>query len=78
MPAAWDIVSWLTAIGLVAAVIVPMLRREGDLGLYLLAVVSGVLVPIWTIWLGASLRPNPEPDARRPGPRSPSTRATRR
>ncbi len=63
MPAAWDIVSWLTAIGLVAAVIVPMLRPEGDLGLYLLALVSGVLVPIWTIWLGASLRPNPEPDA---------------
>jgi len=31
----------------------------GDLGLYLLLLVSGVLVPIWTIWLGTSLRGGP-------------------
>ncbi len=64
MPAAWDIVSWLTAIGLTATVVVGFLDVQGDLGLYLLILVSGVLVPIWTIWLGASLRADPEPDAR--------------
>ena len=63
MPAAWDIVSWLTAIGLIATVIVPQLRPRARFGLYLQALVVGVLVPIWTIWLGASLRPNPEPEA---------------
>ena len=64
MPAEWDIVSWLTAIGLTATVVVGFLDVQGDLGLYLLILVSGVLVPIWTIWLGASLRADPEPDAR--------------
>jgi hypothetical protein len=56
MPAAWDIVSWLTAIGLIATVAVGYLRVEGDLPFYLQVLVAGVLVPIWTIWLGASLR----------------------
>ena len=63
MPAAWDIVSWLTAIGLIATVVVGFLDLQGDLGFYLQVFVAGVLVPIWAIWLGASLRPNPEPDA---------------
>ena len=63
MPAAWDIVSWLTAIGLIATVVVGFLDLQGDLRFYLQVFVAGVLVPIWTIWLGASLRPNPEPDA---------------
>ena len=63
MPGAWDIVSWLTAIGLIATVIVPQLRPEEEFGLYLQAFVVGALVPIWGIWLGASLRPTPELDA---------------
>jgi hypothetical protein len=63
MPAAWDIVSWVTAIGLIATVVVGFISVEGDLPFYLQVLVAGVLVPIWTIWLGASLRPNPEPDA---------------
>ena len=65
MPAAWSIVSWLTAIGLVATVVVGVLQLGEDLGLYLFLVVSGVLVPIWSIWLGASLRGAPavEPEA---------------
>ena len=63
MPAAWDIVSWLTAIGLIATVVVGFLDLQGDVGLYLQVFVAGVLVPIWAIWLGTSLRPNPEPDA---------------
>ena len=63
MPAAWDIVSWVTAIGLIATVVVGFISFEGDFPFYLQAIVVGVFVPIWTIWLGASLRPNPEPDA---------------
>jgi hypothetical protein len=62
MPAAWDIVSWVTAIGLIATVVVGFLNLEGDLGLYLQVLVVGVLVPIWAIWLGASLRDELEPD----------------
>jgi hypothetical protein len=56
MPEAWDIVSWLTAIGSIASAVVGVLHLGDELGRYLLLVVSGVLVPIWTIWLGASLR----------------------
>jgi hypothetical protein len=39
-----------------------LLSLEGDLGLYLQVLVVGVLVPIWTIWLGASLVDEIEPD----------------
>ena len=58
MPAAWDIVSWVTAIGLIATVVVGFISVEGDLPFYLQVIVAGVLVPVWAIWLGASLRPN--------------------
>jgi hypothetical protein len=65
LPAAWSIVSWVAAIGLIATVIVSVLQVGGDLGLYLLLIVSGVLIPLWTIWLGASIgrgsEPVPEP-----------------
>jgi len=65
MPAGWDIISWLTAIGLIATVVVELLEVGDDLGTYLLAIVTGVLVPIWTIWLGVSWRDEgaPEPGA---------------
>lgn len=56
MPAAWDIVSWLTAIVSIVTVVVFALQVGEDLGLYLLLFLSGVLVPIWAIWLGFSLR----------------------
>jgi hypothetical protein len=56
MSAGWDIVSWLTAIGLIATVVVGFLDVGQDLGDYLLAFVSGVLVPVWAIWLGMSWR----------------------
>jgi hypothetical protein len=55
LAAAWSIVSWVTAIALIATVLVGVLQVGGDLGLYLLVIVSGVLVPLWTIWLGASI-----------------------
>ena len=51
------IVGWVTAIGLIAAVVVPQFSiGPEELALWLQVVVSGVLVPIWAIWLGASLR----------------------
>ena len=63
MPAAWDIVSWVTAIGLIATVVVGFINVEGDVPFYLQVIVEGVLVPVWAIWLGASLRAHPDPDA---------------
>jgi hypothetical protein len=56
LPAGWDIASWLTVIGLIATVVVGLLGVGDDLGLYLLLLVAGVLVPIWAIWLGVSWR----------------------
>jgi hypothetical protein len=57
MPAGWDIASWLTVIGLIATVVVGFFSLGGDdLALYLLLVVTGILVPIWAIWLGVSWR----------------------
>jgi hypothetical protein len=56
MPAAWDIVSWLTATALIAAVLVPQFSLgPEELAFWLQVVASGVLVPIWAIWLGLSL-----------------------
>jgi hypothetical protein len=57
MPASWNVFSWLTAIGMVAAVGIPFLQINPDLDFWLLVAVAGVMVPIWAIWLGASLRP---------------------
>jgi hypothetical protein len=58
MPAAWDIVSWLTATALIAVVLVPRFSLgPEELTLRLQVVVSGLLVPIWAIWLGLSLSP---------------------
>ena len=51
------ILGWVTAIGLVAAVVVPQLSLgPEELAFWLQVVVSGVLVPIWAIWFGASMR----------------------
>jgi hypothetical protein len=60
MPAAWDVLSWLTAIVSIATVVVFFLQVGEDLGRYLLLFLSGILVPIWTIWLGFSLRGGPD------------------
>lgn len=60
MPTGWTIVSWLTAIGLFATVAVGIVGVGDDLGLYLFLLVTGVIVPIWAFWLGASLREAPE------------------
>jgi hypothetical protein len=56
MPTSWNVFSWLTAIGLVAAVAIPFLQINPDLDFWVLVAVAGVMVPIWAFWLGASLR----------------------
>jgi len=60
MPASWNIFSWLTAIGMVAAVAIPFLQINPDLDFWVLVAVAGVMVPIWAIWLGASFRAGDE------------------
>ena len=63
MPASWNIFSWLTAIGMIAAVAIPFLQINPDLDFWLLVAVAGVMVPVWTFWLGVSLRAGDEPEA---------------
>ena len=58
MPPAWNLLSWLTAIGLVASVVLGFVPLDSELPLWLTAFVSGVIVPIWAVWLGASLQPD--------------------
>jgi hypothetical protein len=56
MPASWNVFSWLTAIGMVAAVAIPFLQISPDLDFWVLVAVVGVIVPIWAFWLGASFQ----------------------
>ena len=60
MPASWNVFSWLTAIGMVAAVAIPFLRINPELDFWVLVAVAGVIVPIWAFWLGASFRTGDE------------------
>ena len=55
----------------VAAVAIPFLQVSPDLDMWVLIAVAGVIVPIWAIWLGASLRAEAEPDAEQAWPTSP-------
>ena len=56
MPTSWNIFSWITAIAMVAAMAIPFLHINPDIDLWVLAAVAGVIVPIWALWLGASLQ----------------------
>ena len=47
--------SYLTAIALVAAPVLGVLARFGDLPDLLSALVAAILVPVWSIWLGRSI-----------------------
>lgn len=68
IPAALDIVGWVTAIGLIATIVVPQFSLgPEELAMWLQVVVVGVLVPIWAIWLGSSLRAA-APAEMEPGP----------
>lgn len=62
MPASWNIVSWITALGLVAAAVIPLLQINPDLDFWVSVVVAGLFVPIWAIWLGAAFNDGDERD----------------
>jgi hypothetical protein len=68
MPASWNIVSWITAFGLIAAVAIPFLRINPDLDFWVSAIVAGALVPIWALWLGAALGSRDGPETTAPLP----------
>jgi hypothetical protein len=58
MPAAWEIVSWVTAAALVVGTLLRFFSLGSeDLGVFVFVAVSGVLVPIWSIWLSWTFRP---------------------
>ncbi|HZM72490.1 MAG TPA: hypothetical protein VFC71_03875 [Candidatus Polarisedimenticolia bacterium] len=58
-----NVVGWVTAVGLVAGVVIPQMSiGPQELGLWLQVVVSGVLVPVWVIWLGLALAPRGAPE----------------
>jgi hypothetical protein len=63
MPASWNILSWLAAVALIAAVAIPFLQINPDLDFWVGVIVAGVIVPIWAIWLGASLPDRHELDS---------------
>jgi hypothetical protein len=67
MPAGWEIVSWVTATALVLGTLLRFFSLGSeDLGTSLFVAISGVLVPIWSIWLAWSFRSEPrleEPSA---------------
>jgi len=60
LSASWNTFSWLTAMGLVGAAVIPFLRLSPDLDFWVLIAVAGAMVPIWAIWLGSSLRSSGE------------------
>ena len=59
MPGAWEIWSWVTATALIVGVAVRLFSLGNeDLGSILFVIISGVLVPVWAMWLGWSFRPD--------------------
>ncbi len=52
MPSGWRMLSWLTAVLLALNVVVGVVGVEGPIGPVLLGIETGVLAPIWAIWLG--------------------------
>lgn len=59
MPAAWEIVSWVTAAALVVGTLLRFFSLGSeDLGILVFVAISGVLVPLWSIWLGWAFRPD--------------------
>lgn len=67
IPAPLWLVSWITAFGLIIAVVVPQFNIGPDeVSFWLQIVLSGVLIPIWAIWLGLSLAPRGAADTAAP------------
>jgi hypothetical protein len=63
MPPLWNVVSWLTAIGLLAAALIPFLGISEDVDFWVAMIVAGLIVPIWAIWLGTSFPARDEPES---------------
>jgi hypothetical protein len=58
MPAAWEIVSWVTAAALVVGTLLRFFSLGSeDLGVFVFVAISGVLVPLWSIWFSWAFRP---------------------
>jgi hypothetical protein len=55
MPATWRSLSWLAAAASVAAVVVSVLPLDPIVGTAILGIGAGVLVPVWTLWIGQRL-----------------------
>jgi hypothetical protein len=54
MPSSWTLLSYLTAIALVATVILGFVDAPGDLASWVTALVTGILVPLWALWIWRS------------------------
>jgi hypothetical protein len=67
IPSTLNIVGRVTAAGLIAGVVIPQASiGPEELGQWLQVVVSGVLVPLWVIWLGLTLAPRGATEAAEP------------
>ena len=51
--------SWLTAALLVAAPLIDFIRRFGDASDLLVALVAGIMVPVWVIWVARAVERAP-------------------
>lgn len=54
MPVGWRYLSWATALVLLSNVVVGVIGVDDPVGPILIAVETGILIPIWAIWLGWS------------------------
>ena len=54
MPSSWTLLSYVTAIALVATVILGFVDAPGDLASWVTALVTGILVPLWALWIWRS------------------------
>ena len=63
MPAAWRTLSWALAFVLVLGVAVTIIGIDGPIGPLMTAVVTGLLLPIWAVWLAERLPDDAAVDA---------------
>lgn len=62
MARGWVALSYLLAVLLIMTVVVGYAGIAGDLNGWLTAVVTGILVPVWAIWLGRDAPPRDDMD----------------
>ncbi len=66
MPASWTWLSWAVGLVFLATVVLSVTGLGGDAGLWLQALGTGILVPVWAVWLAVRLR-GPDSDEAPPG-----------